>query len=60
MSKIFHEKGRKKWKFPKFKKGMKVKTPSDVGVVKGIEWIDGLNWYQVDGAWFREDELMKA
>jgi hypothetical protein len=45
------------WTYPKFKIGDSVTTPNGKGVVSQVKW-DGQNWYEVDGSWFSEKEIV--
>lgn len=48
------------YKPPKFKKGVKVKTPDGEGHIIQISYEGGVNWYMVKEKYYAETELTKV
>jgi hypothetical protein len=45
------------FKLPKFKRGDKVTTPDEKGVITRMAYRDGKSWYEVGGRWYSELEI---
>jgi hypothetical protein len=48
------------YSLPKFKKGQLVNSPSGEGVIEGMDYMGGANWYKVNGKYYAEQEITKV